>query len=257
MKNSILWLALAASLSCAVASQAADTEKAMVVRDFTDSVAPADQVAYEAGTKALNDCFRQHGAKYTWTAWVHETGDTYSYSYTTDPLPWSAFDDMQATFKACTATNRTSVNPHLKSEISGFMEVHPELSHMAKGMTIVQPYIEVIDFKLKPGHEAHEAFLDVAKKIAAAADKSKWPNNYSMSEIRDAAGGPDFVVVLPAKSWADIGKEPETPLWQMVENVYGKADAQAMRSSLNNAVQEQTSHIDSYSAELSYKAGNK
>ncbi|WP_243049899.1 hypothetical protein [Dyella sp. RRB7] len=257
MKSSILWLALAASLSCAAASQAADTEKTLVVRDFTDSVAPADQVAYEAGEKSLNECMRQHGLKYSWTAWVHETGDTYTYSYTTDPLPWSAFDDMQAVFKACDATNRANVNPHLKSESSAFMEVHPELSHMAKGSTIVQPYIEVIDFKLKPGHEAHEAFIDVVKKITAAAEKSKWPNYYATSEIRDAAGGPDFVIVLPAKTWAEIGKEPDTPLWQMVENVYGKADAQAMRKSLNDAMQEQTAHVDSYSADLTYKAAGK
>lgn len=257
MKNTLLCLTLATTFSCAAGAMAADTAKTLVVRDYTDNVAPADQVAYEAGTKALNDCMHQHGLKYSWTAWVHETGDTYSYSYTTDPLPWSAFDDMQVAFKACSATNRTNVNPHLKSEISAFMEIRPDLSHIAKGMTIVQPYIEVIDFKLKPGHEAHEAFVDVAKKIAAAAEKSKWPNYFFTSEVRDAAGGPDFVILLPAKSWAEIGKEPDTPLWQMVENVYGKADAQAMRKSLNDAIQEQTTHVDSYSAELSYKAPSK
>lgn len=257
MKSSILWLALAASLSCVAASQAADAQKTLAVRDFTDSVAPADQVAYEAGIKSLNDCFRQHGSKFTWTAWVHETGDTYSYSYTSDALPWSAFDDMQATFTACAGTNRANVNPHLKSEISGFMVVRPDMSHMAKGMTLSQPYIEVINFKLKPGHEAHQAFVDVAKKIAAAADKSKWPNYYAFSEIRDAAGGPDFVLVLPAKSWAELGKEPDTPVWQMVENVYGKADAQDMRKSFNDVVLEQNAHIDSYSADLSYKGSSK
>ncbi|KLD64276.1 hypothetical protein [Dyella japonica] len=258
MKHTTFGLALTLLFSCTTAAIAADNAKTLVVRDYTDSVAPADQEAYEAGIKAFNQCLSQHGFKYNWGAWVHETGDTYAYSYVTDPLPWSAFDAMRTAGKACDGAIRTGVNPHLKSEISAFMEIHPELSHMANGQTINQPYIEVISFKLKQGHEAREAFLDVVKKITAAADKSKWPNYYATGEIRDAGGdAPDFQVLIPAKSWEEIGKEPATPLWAMVESVYGKPEAQAMRKSLNDAVQEQNSHVDSYNTDLSYKASGK
>jgi hypothetical protein len=258
MKSTLLWLACAAAVACATSVCAADAAKPLVMRDFTDTVAPADQVAYEAGIKAYNQCLAQHGFKYTWTAWVHETGDTYSYSYTSDPLSWTSYDTMQTAAKACDGSLRSEVNPHLKSEISAFMEAHPELSHMAKGQNIYQPYIEVLYIKLKPGHDAHEAFLDVAKKIADAAEKSKWPNYYTISEIRDGGGdAPDFIVVIPSKSWAELGKEPDTPLWTMVENVYGKPDAQALRKSFNDAVQNESAHIDSYSTELTYKAGGK
>lgn len=258
MKHTTLGLALALLFTCTTAALAADNAKPMVVRDYTDWVNPADQEAYEAGIKAFNQCLAQHGFKYNWTAWSHETGDTYSYSYVTDPLPWSAFDTMRTASKPCDATLRTSVNPHLKSEISAFMEIHPELSHMAKGQTINAPYLEVLYFKLKPGHEAREAFIDVVKKITVAAEKSKWPNNYATAEARDAGGeSPDFLVLIPSKSWEEVGKDPETPLWTMMENVYGKADAQAMRKSLNDAVQEQSAHVDSYNAELTYKASGK
>jgi len=258
VKHPTLCLATVAMLSCAASAIAADNSKVTVIRDYTDIVAPADQEAYEAGIKSYNQCLSQHGFKYTWIAWSHETGDTYAYSYTTDPLPWAAFDTMRTAGKACDATLRTSVNPHLKSETSAFIETHPELSHMPKGATIEAPYIEVIYFKLKPGHDAHEAFVDVAKKIAAAAEKSKWPNNYSIGEVQEGGGdAPNFIVVLQAKSWGELGKEPDTPLWTMMENVYGKSDAQTLRKSLNDAMQSQSSHVDSYNTELTYKAAGK
>ncbi|AIF47811.1 hypothetical protein HY57_11310 [Dyella japonica A8] len=259
MKTSSLRLAVALAVSCAGTAMAADnSSKVTVVRDYTDIVAPADQAAYEAGVKSFNQCLSQHGFKYTWTAWTHETGDTYAYSYVSDPLPWAAFDAMRTAGKACDAAIRSDVNPHLKSETSAFFKTLPELSHMAKGVTINSPYIEVIYFKLKPGHEPHETFLDVAKKITAAAEKTKWPGNFAIGEVLDAgAGAPNFIVLLPAKSWAELGKDPDTPLWTMMENAYGKQDAQAMRKSLNDAIQEQSSHVDSYSEELTYKASSK
>jgi hypothetical protein len=259
MKASILCFAIVLALSCASAAIAADnSSKVMVMRDYTDIVAPPDQAAYEAGIKSFNECLSQHGFKYTWTAWTHETGDTYAYSYVSDPLPWAAFDAMRTAGKACDSAIRSGVNPHLKSETSAFFKALPELSHIAKGATINSPYIEVIYFKLKPGHEPHEAFLDVAKKITAAAEKTKWSNNFAIGEVLDAGeGAPDFIVLLPAKSWADLGKDPDTPLWSMMESAYGKQDAQAMRKSLNDAIQEQSSHIDSYSDELTYKGSSK
>ncbi|WP_114240643.1 hypothetical protein [Dyella sp. C9] len=264
MKHTLLWLAWAAAITWTTGTRAADAPPTLVMRDFTDIVSPPDQNAYEAGIKSYNQCLAQHGFKYTWTAWVHETGDTYAYSYTTDPLPWSEYDAMQAAAKACDSTSRSSINPRLKSETSAFMEVHPELSHLPKSPGSNQPlidmthFIEVIYFKLKPGHQAHETFVSVAKKIADAAEKSKWPNYYAINEIRDGGSdAPDFIVVIPSASWAELGKEPATPLWTMMESVYGKADAAATRKSFNDALQDESAHIDSYSAELSYKATGK
>lgn len=258
MKNPLPWLAFAATLSTVATSMAAETSKTLVMRDYTDIVAPADQVAYEAGIKAFNQCLSQHGFKYAWTAWAHETGDTYSYSYTTDPMPWASFDAMQTAGKACDGSLRSDVNPHLKSEISAFIQMHADMSHMPKGASLQSPYIEVVYFKLKPGHEAHQAFIDVAKKIAAGTEKAKWPNYYMLGEVMGGGeGAPDFVVVLPSKTWAEVGKEPDTPLWAVMENVYGKEDAQAMRKSINDATKETTSHYDSYNADLSYKPSGK
>ncbi|HUA79711.1 MAG TPA: hypothetical protein VL997_05020 [Dyella sp.] len=256
MKNGTAWLALALLLGSA--AQAAEKPAVTVIRDYTDIVAPADQQAYEAGVKSFNQCLHQHGFKYTWTAWTHETGNTYSYSYTSAPIPWSSFDDMDAAGKACDATMRSGVNPHLKSEISAFMQVLPEMSHVPKAADPAPKLIEVTYFTLKPGHESSEAFMAGAKKIAAAAEKSKWPYYYQFARVIDAGeGSPDFILVSPSKSWAELGADPDPDVWKMIESVYGKADAAAIRKTINDAIKDVSAHVDSYNAELTYTAPEK
>lgn len=256
----ILTACVAATLAVSAlgSANAADADKAVVSRDFTDTVAPANQVAYEAGVKAWNQCLKEHGSKYSWSAWVHETGDVYSYSYVTGPYTWADFDRMRESGKACEATWRTQANPHLKGETSTFMVDQPEMSYLPKDWAR-QPQpalLDVVYFTLKPGREANMAFRDGAKKIAAAAAKSKWPHHFRFLEIQAGdEGAPDYVIVMPSKSWADYGAGLDASFWKMVEGVYGKADADALRASINGAIDKASEHIDSYNAELSYDAG--
>jgi hypothetical protein len=258
MKSMAPSLALAIALLCVTGAHAQDTQKVTVIRDYTDSVAPAEQQAYEAGTKLYNQCLGQHGFKYAWIAWSHETGDTFSYSYISEALPWEAFDAMHTAGKACDQALRTNVNPHLKSETSAFIETQPELTHMPKGAGLKAPFIEITYFKLKPGHEASEAFKAAVKKITDAANKTNWPEHYSFGRVRGGGeGSPDYIFVSPSKSWGEIGEEANPTLWKMVENVYGKDDAQATRKSINDAIESTSTHIDSYNADLTYTPSGK
>lgn len=43
----------------------------------------------------------------------------------------------------------------------------------------------------------------------------------------------------------------------MVENAYGNEDTAALCKSLNDAVQDVSSHVDSYSADLTYQPSGK
>lgn len=256
MKRMTVWLAPAIALLCIGSVQAAAKDKTNVVRDYTDTVAPADQQAYEAGIKSYNQCLAEHGYKYRWTSWVHETGDVYSYSYVTDPLAWASFDAMHEAGKACDTTFRTQVNPHLKGESSVFMQGDPELSHMPAGTLGTPALIEVTYFKLKPGQR--QAFTDAARKIYGAAEKSKWTAHSMLNEVVEGGdGSPDFLLVSPGSNWADLGKEMNPGLWKMVEGVYGKADADALRQTIRDSLQDSSAHVDSYNAGLSYKPGGK
>jgi hypothetical protein len=239
-------------------ASAADAGKAVVNRDFTDTIAPAQQVAYEAGEKAWNQCLKEHGVKFGVMAYNHETGNTYTYSYVMGPITWADLDSSRNQFKACDATWRSQGNPHLKGETSAFMVDQPDMSHMPADWTSQAPpaLISVMYFTLKPGHEAHTAFADAAKKIAAAADKAKWPYYFRFMQIQGGdEGAPDYILAMPNNSWADYGSEANPSMWKMVEGVYGKADTDALRETVNNAIEKASEHVDSYNADLSYIPG--
>ncbi len=243
-------------LSGITAAFAADANKATVCRDYTDTITPASQDACEAGVKAWNQCLRDHGSKDAWIAWNHETGNVYSYSYVTGPHTWADFDAMRATSQACDATWRKMANPHLKGETSAFMVLQPDMSHMPMAADAPPPaFIDVTYITLEHGHQAHAMFAEVAKKIAAAAAKANWAAHYSILEIRGGDdGAPDYIVVSPNKSWAEVGADANPPLWKMVEGAYGKTQADSLRKQLNDATEKFSSHIDRFNADLSYNA---
>lgn len=258
MKILTVCVICALGLPAVTSAFAAEPNRAVVSRAYTDTVSPPHQQAYEAGVKAWNQCLREHGSKYAWVAWVHETGDVYSYSYVTGPHTWADFDAMHNVNNACSETWRTQANPHLKGETSAFMIDLPAMSYLPAGWASQgQPaLIDVVYFTLKPGRAAHAAFTDAAKKVAAAAAKAKWPYPFRFLRLQAGdEGAPDYLVVSPSKNWADFGAGVDAPMWKMVEGVYGKADTDALLNSLNEAIEKSSEHIDSYNADLGYIPG--
>ena len=253
MRIRIMTSCVVSAIALAAVTTIHAEDKPSVSRIYNDTVAPADQVAYETAVKAYNKCLADHGFKYTWSAWGHETGNTYLYSYVAGPYTWADFDAMQTAAKPCDDTWRNQANPHLKGEASAFVVQMPEISRVASDSDAKPVLISVTFFTIKPGRE--EQFTDGVKKIAEAAEKSNWSSHYTFSRVR--GGGkdfPDFVLVWQYKSWAEYGAGPNPPTWKMVEGVNGKDDTDALRKSINDAIQEVHSHVDQYNAELTYTA---
>lgn len=250
--------------SCAVAAialaavsgvTAAEAEMATVARVYTDTVAPANQVAYEKGVKAYNKCLAEHGFKYTWTALNHETGNTYMYSYVTQPMMWADFDKMHDTGKACDDTWRKKANPYLKSETSSFLVAEPKMSRMSKDMTMNKRLVHVTFFMLKHGHNAYVAFTEAAKKLAQAAEKANFPYHYLFQSVRGGGpGAPDFILVNWDENWADYGAPANPSFWKMVEGVYGANETTNLRNTINDTTVDINSHIDSVNTDLTYTA---
>lgn len=258
MKMPIAYVVAMLALAAANSSHAASPDKAFVWRDYTDTVAPADQQAYEAGVKAFNQCLSEHHVKFSMPTVVHETGNDYQYSSDVGPVSWADMDTLSAEIKPCDATWRAQGNPHLKGETSAFMVLQPELSHLPADWQSqpMPPMLSITYFMLKPGHDHNMAFTDAFRKFAAAASKSKWPYYWSLMRIQGGGdGAPDYILVIREKNWADVGTEPNPAPWKMLANVYGQADADAIRKSFGDSLAKSSEHYDRYDASLSYAAG--
>jgi len=250
---------VAALVASAVGSAfAADSDKAVVWRDYTDTVAPAQQQAYEAGVKAYNQCLQEHHVKFSEPTVTHETGNDYMYSADVGPVTWAELDSLDAEAKPCDAVWHAQSNPHLKGESSAFMVMLPDMTHLPAGWRkqTPPPILHVIDYTLKPGHDADAAFTGAVKKITAAAAKAKWPHYWTTMRIEGGGDdAPDYILVIRSKDWADVGTEPNPALWKMVASVYGQADTDALRKSLGDSIAKAPDHFDRYNADLSYTAG--
>lgn len=246
------------ALLAGFSAHAADADKANVTRLFRDVVDPKNQADYEAGVKTYNKCLAEHGLKATWIAWGHETGNVYAYSYATGPHTWADFDTMHTVSKPCDAVWRSAANPYLEGEISVFAIDQPELSHMPKERDATPALISVTLFTVGDKYGSDDAFTDGMKKIAAAAEKSKWSRPYSVMKTKGGdKDAPDYILLTPYKNWAAYGAGPDPALWKMVEGVYGKEETGTLRKSLNEALKDTSNHVDSYNEELTYSPPKK
>lgn len=253
---SALLLAGALGLAQAVTArpaQAADTNPTSLSYDIEDTVAPAEAAAYEAGVKSYNQCLSQHGYKFAVPALEHVTGNTYVYSYVVMLPNWAGLDTNHAMAGVCDAVFEADVNPHLLSETAAVTTVMPGFSHYPNDMAPVTPLTEVISFTLKPGMAAYDAFTNGVKAIYAAEAKSNWSYYSELDEMNYAGpGAPDFQLIIPAKSWAEIGT-PESPsVWKMLANVDGQRKADEIRKSIEDAIASSEAHVDRYDPSLSY-----
>jgi hypothetical protein len=242
----------AIALTAAASAHAADAAKANVSWVFTDIVAPAEQQAYEAAIKSFNKCLGQHGLKVGWTAYTHETGDTYKYSYVAGPMTWADVDTIRAVGKPCQDVWRAEGNAHLKSETSSFLTEAADMSHMPKDKE-APGLLSVVYFTVKNSREAEDAFTDGAKKITAAADKAKWMGHFTLYKTKGGdKGSPDYILISPYKNFAAYGAGADPTVWKMVEGVSGKQEADALRKSFNDSIEDSSAHVDAYSADLTY-----
>jgi hypothetical protein len=233
--------------------QAAAPNPTSLSLDIEDTVAPAQQVAYETGIKNYNQCLSQHGFKFPVPALEHVTGNTYVYSYVVVLPNWAGLDTNHAISGVCDSVFGSEINPHLLSETAAVTTVMPGFSHYPDNMAPMTPLTEVISFTLKPGMAAYNAFTTAVKAIYAAEAKSNWPYYSELDALNYAGpGAPDFQLVIPAKSWAEIGT-PESPsVWKMLANVYGQRKADEIRKSIEDAIASTEAHVDRYDPSLSY-----
>lgn len=223
---------------------------APVSRFYVVEVAPAQDQAFQDGMKAWLKCLHEHADTRGLWAWSAETGDLGRYVFESDTRTWAGIDERNPADKACGGDFNTGVMPHISKAYSWVGERRPKMSHA--GMDGAMPaYVYVLDIKVKSGQGA--SFAEAVEKYAEAAAKIKWEGQWFTDAVTGGGkGSADYILVWPNKSWAEIGQEPNPSIKAMMEKVYGKAQAAAIRKQFFDAIDHQWDGVWSYSKDLSY-----
>ncbi|MGH8278511.1 MAG: hypothetical protein ACRETQ_02975 [Gammaproteobacteria bacterium] len=259
MKTALFGVAALAATLFTLNAQAAS--QANVWRVWNDTVAPAQQQAYEAGIKTFNQCLRQHGFKYGVGAFTQSTGNTYQYAYVIGPVTWADFDVNHA-FTACNATYSAAVDPHLQSETSGYLTLAAGMYHLSgTPAALAAPgalaLLDVNQFTLKPSQGAGDTFVKSVKEIYTAMEKARWPHySETFAIVAAGPGAADYELVGFDDNWAQFGADENSSLMSMLDTAYGKKKAGDIMKSVNSVIASAEESVYRADPALTYTPAN-
>ncbi|MBI4462687.1 MAG: hypothetical protein HY653_07270 [Acidobacteria bacterium] len=207
------------------------------------------ELQYEEAYKKHIAWHRQQKDTWTWTTFQVEAGDGVGQFITvTAGHRWADFDKPSVSPDADRADALANTGPYTESVRSVFSVFRGDISRPpAPGQVL--PVSQTIRFHLNPGRSADFAY--VVRKVHEAIGKTNRPGNYFWLERVAGEETPTFVLVLPRKDWADF--EPQaTPIWEMMEEVYGRQEAEELRALQNKAIHCTSSYILRHRPDLSY-----
>ncbi len=160
---------------------------------------------------------------------------------------WKDFDAEAAREKLDAADTAVNTEPYIASAITSYYRSLPELSRPKDGQP---PAMYSITFyRVKFGKS--EDFTRAITKFHEAIGKTAWPVNYTWFALVNGADGPEYVLSTPRENWAAFNP-PEKAFPKMMEEAFGRADADSIRQTFQDAVSGMSSEIIAYRGDLSY-----
>jgi hypothetical protein len=94
-------------------------------------------------------------------------------------------------------------------------------------------------------------FMSAIRKIHEGIGKTQWPVHYAWFALVNGGVGPEFVLSLPRDKWADFNP-PEKPFDKMMEEAFGRSEADSINETFLRAVTGVSTEIIQYRNDLSY-----
>lgn len=199
--------ALAVCCSFALSQDSAKISKYVWVE--TDQVNSPMQQAYESSYKQFKQASESANSKFYWVGLTPITGQLNSITYLTFSDTFAGIDEAlkdadsiaaQAAAKNASFTKEAAEGTRMT--FSGISVFHPELSFRPEMVPMAETTrYRLTSYVLKPGMGS--AFSDIVKDVIAL-DKSIPTAHWLMYESLSATNGPEFTVVTPLKSLADL-----------------------------------------------------
>lgn len=252
IRSSTFFWAAAAALGAAVLSPARAAQPEAVTKIYVIEVPPAMNGAFREGVQTWEKCLEAHEAAFALHAYDAESGDLSRYAFLEAHRSWGGLDTHDPASKACDATFQEDVVPHFTAGYAEFAQPTAKISYTAgDDPGSPAPLVWVDAFRFKPGHIRD--YIAYATKFAAAAAKMHFNQPYEGYEVFGSGhGGENLLLVGSGKTWAEIGADPVPDPDKMMEEVYGKKAADALREEATASIAQHWADAWSYDKELTY-----
>ncbi len=207
------------------------------------------ELQYEEAAKRHRDWHRQQKDTWTWHTWQVVNGERLGqYVVGTFNHTWEDFDAHAEFDAADTADVLANLSKYEESVSNVITLYRPDISGPPNG-EVPLPLAVVIRVDLNVGRTPD--FNYYQKKFKAAREKTKWGGAGSWFQLVNGSEGPAFVLVLPRKNWAGV-KPEERSIPQMLEEAYGRKEAESLLELNRKTVRRVQTDIQMYRPDLSY-----
>jgi len=220
-------------------------------RNFVSEPKNGEAAQWEAAYKEHIAWHRSNNDSWDWDTYQIESGPRLGqYFVRTGRHEWKDFDAHSELDAKDGANFEATAGKHTKSTTSWFDRTHRNLSRIDEGGG---PYkiLEYTRVVVKPS-EAPQ-FLNAVSKFHAAFEKTDSPARFVTAQTESGGRTSNFVFVWLHKDWASLEQDPMA-IPKMMEEVYGRQEADAIFDEFWNSVEDMESFILRHRPELSYDA---
>jgi hypothetical protein len=230
----------------------AQDEPGTLARGFFLTIKSGMGQQFEAAYKQHIAWHRQQNDTWEWHTWQYETGERLGqYLVRTPGHHWEDFDAQAEFGEADSAHFFAGAGQYVASVSSTFARILPKVSRWPEGDAI-PAFVEVLTFRLRYG--SGREFNYAIKKVTEAINKSDWPVHYLW--LTTVSGGElgTYILVFPHENWAGLNP-PEKSFEAMLEEAYGKQEAEEIQKVFDRTIKSERSQISVYRPDLSYIPG--
>lgn len=250
MKRAILFLMLTALPFLLALPAAAQAPQGSLSIGYQVKVKMDSVPQFETALKQHVAWLKQQNETWTWEVWEEVSGpDLATYVIRSGNHTLQDLDAHAAFAKANREHWLANVAQFTRGISVGMSLYRSDISRPPAG-NAAPALAMVYGEHLKPGSE--EKFDYVAGKVNAAIKKTNWPVHYFWLQGINGQPGPLMVRVAPRSNWAGF-KPPSKSFRAMLEEAYGRQEADSLLRMAAKTVESETSAAFMYRPDLSYK----
>lgn len=222
----------------------------LVAKSFTIDVKPSEVLAFETALREHLVAGVAHRDPWAWHTWQVIVGQDFGqYIIRSNGHRWQEFDARADLDRLARADLMATVARHTSSISSALDMFEPAISNWPADLE--RPaYVAVTRFQLKVG--GTRDFLAAVEKVHRAVAEREPTRHYGWLTTVSGSNGPTMMLAVPHADWSDF--EPaRPPLWDIVGDVYGEAEAQSIRDAIERSVSSVSDFVLMLREDLSYE----